>query len=249
MEAKGVAEGMKGEPVFGPSGIDFSEGGADGGLEGTEDGACFCTGTEIVADLCAGSRGEGVAVDGWDDDPWPFEMRGIGVGRGTGWVAATFGGAIEDSGADLLASSADTECLGCGGLGTNFEDVEAAAGALVGCFEFLLGLLEDVAAALLLDPDAPLEVEDFAGGSSDSSSLNSVLFRFADFFVPPYLRSREAGGSPLPFRVIVFSLLEMNSIMCFVTLVLPLISTNFLRTSALSNSIAEQSCMNESFVR
>jgi hypothetical protein len=151
-----------------------------------------------------------------------------------------------------LAPSVDAECLGGGGLGTDFEAAAGVAEALVTCFELLLGLLED-AIALLLDPDAPLEVEAFAGGSSDSSSLLSVLFRFAGFAgfcEPPYLRSREAGGSSLPpFRDVVFNFFEMNSIMCFVTLVFDLISSNFLRTSALSNSIAEQSCMNESLVR
>jgi hypothetical protein len=91
MEVEGVEGGTAGEPVFGPLGIENSKRG------GTADGCCSCTGVEIVALLCAGMRGEGPAVDGWGVDPWPFGMRGIGVGRGGGKAEVVFDGATEGS--------------------------------------------------------------------------------------------------------------------------------------------------------
>ena len=115
-------------------------------------------------------------------------------------------------------------------------------------------VLEPVTDTFLGTEDLTLVLVSSSSSSSSLSSLSSPgLFRFNTFFddVLLYLRSLEAGTSPLPslFNLSVLTFLEMNSCICFVTFVLALMSSNFFLTSSLICTIAEDSCTKLNLVR
>jgi hypothetical protein len=109
----------------------------------------------------------------------------------------------------------------------------------------------------LLDPAIALEMDDFGGGGlnvslpEESPSLYTALFRLDAVLVCVKRAFELAGLSPCLSLLSsdTFTFLLMNSSIAFVTLVFCRISVNLPRTSARNFSIAELSCVRESFVR